>query len=260
MSKVLKSLGYTPIQTTEIPKLDTDAFQAYEQSTPEAQQPGANESVTPEELMKQARTEAQQLLERAEAEREAVLAAAQEEALRIREEAHETGYREGFAQGEETARTQGQARYDELIRMAQKIGDDNKRRWEEIVQSLHTVVSGIVARAVKTLVQRELETAPADIDAMVSQLLEYVVEGARVRVLVNPTDYEAAAHQFGQWLSDGYGEWPISVVPDQSLSEGSCVLETAHGQVDARMETRMELVQSTLAQVIERGLADELKR
>ncbi|QQE80804.1 FliH/SctL family protein [Alicyclobacillus sp. SO9] len=259
MSRVLKRVTNSPSQTTEIPKFDIQALRAREEmAASRSESKNFSENVSAEVLLDEAREMANQLVQKAEEQREAIFDNARKEAERLHKEAYELGYQEGFSAGEETARVEGQARFEELIELAQSIADDNKRRWEEIVQSLHTVASAVVTKAVKVLVQRELEVAPADIDSMVSHLLEYVVEGARVRVLVNPMDYERAAHEFGQWVSDGYGEWPITVVPDASLSPGGCVLETAHGQVDAKMETRMELVQSALARVMERGIADEL--
>jgi flagellar assembly protein FliH len=210
-------------------------------------------------LVQQTQDTCTELLEDARQQRQAILANAEADAEEMRKLASQEGYEAGFAAGEEAAKQDAQVLMSEQMALAEKIVRQAQVRYETALHSLHTVVAGIVADALQTLLQRELMLAPAAIETMVRTMLESVEHASRVEVRVNPAEFEEAVAKNGHWLTEGLGDWHITVIPDTEIHAGGCMIQAPHGRVDGRLETRLELVQTMLNQLLERGALDELE-
>lgn len=202
--------------------------------------------VHPDTLLAEARAACEQMLARAEVEAQAAIAAAQVEAQEIRRAAQQAGYDEGFRQGQEEAAIAfaewKQKEQAALTQLAEQIEAGRSER----LHALQPIVEELAMAAVKKLLYRELALAPADIGAMVEDLLVYVSQGTSVQVRVHPDDYAAARQAHPRWKLENYGEWEIAVVPDPTLAPGDCELRGTAGRVDGTLKTRLEELHQAL--------------
>lgn len=211
-------------------------------------------------VLQQAEVQAEELLRQAQEESHRILENAQEEAAILRQQAYEEGHDSGYQDGTQQAKQEQAAALAAAAQQGENLVRQAKHRADEFLLDLDGVVSSLVQTALETLLQRELARQSADIGKLVREMLEFIVEQSDVEVRVGLEDFEVISEQLRHWSVAGFGKMQLKVVPDAEVSRGGCVIESAHGRADARMETRLELVEAKLTALIERGLRDELAR
>ncbi|GGI94776.1 hypothetical protein GCM10010885_00370 [Alicyclobacillus cellulosilyticus] len=206
----------------------------------------------------QVEAECAKRLAAAAAEAERIIANAQARAEEMeasaRAKGYEQGYREGFAAGELAGHELFSSRLQELAEMALRL-NEQRNRW---LLHLKDQFVRLAMAAVERILHRELAIAPADVAAEVEHLLQYVSVIGRVEVHVHPSAFMAASEAQPRWRSARFGEWEIVVVPDARVRPGGCEIWSPSGRVDATLETKLEILEQTLAELAEDGgFADE---
>jgi flagellar assembly protein FliH len=84
---------------------------------------------------------------------------------------------------------------------------------------------------------------------MIREALELAAGTPRIKLRLHPED----ATQFGSLAAEtetilsSCGE--AQIVPDPALTRGSCIIETQHGTIDARIETLLARIVSELLEI-----------
>ncbi|MCL6600559.1 MAG: hypothetical protein K6T81_17765 [Alicyclobacillus macrosporangiidus] len=207
-----------------------------------------------ERLLAAARAEADELVSRARTEAEAVLSEAMRERDRLWEEARAAGYAEGLRQGRaeaaEELERERKALQETWAAALRAMGAERERWWQSLPGSL----TAVCMEAIRSLIRRELAAAPSDVERMVGELLGLVSESTRAEVRVHPSEYDAAIAAHPRWCLGRLGEWDVVVIPDPQVSPGGCEIRSDRGRVDARLETKLELLQPALERVLAQGV------
>ena len=169
-----------------------------------------------EDILREARSEAERIANEAEHERMLTLDAARQD-----------GYAAGLAQWNAA-----------LVKAWNSYADLLIKGEAELV---HLAVS-----IAKKIIGEELKT---NADAMISIVREAVRVARRARMLliqVNP-DYETQVRQkidsFRSLLAESAA---ITVIPDPGISPGGCIVESDIGIIDARLETQLTSLEQAL--------------
>lgn len=158
--------------------------------------------------------------------------------------ARQRGFEEGKTAGRQEAATQLQPVLERLARSAEEVASLRARlRHEAEADVVH--LSMAIARRI---LNRELATDPEALLGLVRSALDKLDAREVHRVRAHPQH----AAMLQQHLQTMGSDRQIQVVPDRSLAPGAAILETAHGSLDASVETQ-------LAEV-ERGFADLMER
>ena len=100
----------------------------------------------------------------------------------------------------------------------------------------------IARRVCRHEVGRSSETARANARA----LLEMVQHEADLELHLHPRDCETLRAALPELLG-AIGRTPhVTLVPDQAVEQGGCVLHTRHGTIDARLETQLDRIAAAL--------------
>jgi flagellar assembly protein FliH len=189
-----------------------------------------------DQMVGEARAEAERITRKAREEAAAIAALAREEA---RKEGFEAGRQEGLALAERETR-------EEIASL------------QEILQGTVAQRSQILASAEESLVELALaiarkiigDAASRDIGViagMARQAIEVLGRPGSVRVHLNPGDAERMA---AYWQVEAGGPaWEI--VPDERVSPGGCIVTSGSSEVDARPDTQLALIQASLTQAKE---------
>lgn len=158
-----------------------------------------------------------------------------------------------------------QAKVDELYRNGM---DEGRRQAERglanVFKSLRdgvTALTGLRSRVLKEseedlltlsvmiarkIVQREIAQDPAILAAIIAAAVGGCTERDRVVVRLNPGDYGVVAANRQTFLAGIGDETPITFAPDEGVGPGGCLVETATGTVDARIESQLDEIYRTL--------------
>ncbi len=236
-----------------VPKVETVISQSFEAEDPEKQA---------ETMLARARASAQAIVAEAKQEAERLQVQAEAERARILDEAREQGLKEGRAEGAaQYQRLQDSLLQEHAAAMAgvTALAESIHSEREALLRSALRPLPGVCMDVLRELLGRELELAPANIEALVSSVIGYVVDSAHVEVRVNPADYAMAQAAHPIWRSARYGDWELVVIPDRSIETGGCEVRSDVGNIDATLNVKFELLQEALDKSFAGGEVDAVE-
>jgi len=163
---------------------------------------------------------------------------------RTEREAYQRGFAEGNATGKQQATAELQPVLDRLTRTLGELSTLRSRIRRDGEKEL-LKLSIMIARRV---LHRELTLDPESIEGLIKVALEKMQSRELCRVRVHP-DQQAAIKSSLERFSNSH---KVELVADASLQCGDVLFETAHGTLDASIESQLC--------EIERGFADRLKK
>lgn len=158
-----------------------------------------------------------------------------------------------------------QAKVDEIYRNGM---DEGRRQAERglanVFKSLRdgvSAVTGLRSRVFKEseedilklavmvarkIVQQEITQDPVILASIIAAAVGGCTERDRVVVRLNPNDYAVVAANRQAFLAGLGDDVPITLTPDDGVGPGGCLVETATGTVDARIESQLDEIYRTL--------------
>ncbi|MBP2629406.1 MAG: Flagellar assembly protein FliH/Type secretion system HrpE [Firmicutes bacterium] len=216
-------------------------------------------------MLEEQNRKAAKILEDAEMQRNFMITDAQKQAEQIlinagqeaeqmkiiaREEAVEAGYAEGHDRGYKAAK-------DEMINLIKEANEKAERTvWlaeneikDSVLKAESKIVEIAMAIASKVIPQHFIDV-PQIILPLVRSALEKVRDQRDIVIKVSPDDYELVlmAKKEFQTMLDSDNQLTVST--DQTLTNGNCIIESANGNVDARVSTQMEAVKKAIQEVM----------
>lgn len=98
----------------------------------------------------------------------------------------------------------------------------------------------------RKIVQQEITQDPAILTSIIAAAVGGCTERDRVVVRLNPNDYTVVAANRQAFLAGLGDDAPITLTPDDGVGPGGCLVETATGTVDARIESQLDEIYRTL--------------
>jgi flagellar biosynthesis/type III secretory pathway protein FliH len=187
-----------------------------------------------------------------------LLQQAEADVATIRREAHTRGLEQGRQEGLQQAAEHIQKRATEIAEKSSRDGLATtlpamkaavdalvieRDRW---LAEWETTAVRLAAAIAERLIKRHIELNPQIAGDMVKSALQLAAGTPHVRIRLHPDDAallgEHAAEVVRALASSGDAE----IAPDSTLARGSCVIQTKHGTIDARLETLLERIVSEL--------------
>ncbi|WP_019553199.1 FliH/SctL family protein [Propionispira raffinosivorans] len=209
---------------------------------------------------------AQKVLENAELERNAMIAEAQRhvesllaQAALEAEEMKQTAQAAGQADGYDKGHNEG---YEAAVKEQQGIIETANKKAESTIALAETEKENCVQQAEKQII--ELVMAIADkvlpqhfIDApqlilpMVRSALNKVKDQNNIVIRVSPPNYEFVLMGKNEFQSMLDGQGTLKISSDPALGDSDCIIESANGNVDARLATQLEIVKKSIQEVLQ---------
>ena len=182
----------------------------------------------PQNYLEEVERKARELTETAEANAQALLAQAQERVAQMEREAYEKGL------------VEAQAKVAEQVHAGV---EDLREKFLHSLSELEPLYALIATRAERDLVRLALEVARKVVQRAVATDPDIVLTLARValerlhpravaKILLHPEDLEfviARRHELSNTSS-------LEFVADASVGRGGCMIQSEHGDIDARIE------------------------
>jgi flagellar assembly protein FliH len=172
-------------------------------------------------------------MEQAALKARSLVAAAEAEADRIRSEARAAGHADGFAAGRAEAlagTAPSVAAIEAVLASVRELESSHADRVEaQAVELSVAIAEKVVAGAV--------EASPSRVLDVVRGALRTMIERDRVTVLVNPSDVPLLREAMPD----------LDVHEERRVSRGGALLRTAHGEIDATLETKLARAREAVA-------------
>lgn len=198
--------------------------------------------------------QAERMLERARAEAERIMGEARAERGRLTESASKEGFAKGHAEGHAKGLAEGSAKglADARAAAASRI-ESTMKAWSEgldafesareamLVQS-KTDVLALALTAARKVVKRAVACDTQIVLAQMEAAVSRVVGASKMTIAVHPDDLATAAEDAPALLERIGSGAHASVVADENLPRGSCVVRTARGRVDADIDMQLDRI------------------
>lgn len=115
----------------------------------------------------------------------------------------------------------------------------------EALQNIEEEVLKLAVKLSEKIIGRELKTDESVRTEIVYNALRQVRQQEMLTVRVNAADLPLLEQSREKAESFGRNRY-VDFVADQAVKEGGCIIESASGTVDARLETQLRILENTL--------------
>jgi flagellar assembly protein FliH len=166
-----------------------------------------------------------------------------QQTLRSNEEAaHAAGYDEGFARGKEEGLADARrivAQFDQAVRDAvqqrQTLLDESRRHILDLVQRIARKVS-----------YSAIKVNPEITLTVIDGVIDSLIDRSRIKIKVHPDHLPLVEQNTDRFLSGSTTIKELSVEADPRVKYGGCFIETPNGDIDARIESQLEVIESAM--------------
>ena len=164
-----------------------------------------------------------------------LISRAQEEADTIKETAAKEGYRAGLEQAE-----------SDINALRAKIADFISAK-KEVFEYIAPDILEISVDIARKIIKKEVEQDPQIIlDSIVEVMRTISKEESRITVKVNPLQADLVKTELPEYISSMGVDAKITVLADDTIEEGGCILNTNNGIVDASLDTQLDIIREAL--------------
>lgn len=212
------------------------------------------QNIVPEICLDTVRKEAETILAQARTAAAQCLADAEIRAQDITRQAHDEGlsqgYQEGFSQGRQAALTEMQQTMQLSLEKAERIIKAAEQEACQMIIDAERQIVEMTFAIVRKVLAREIEDNPTVILPVVKEALAKVRDQEQIVIRVNPEDYEMVLMAKRDLQLMVGREHAVSLSADHTIAPGGCVIDTALGTVDARLDTKLEMVYKAIQEIL----------
>lgn len=204
---------------------------------------------TAQQILSQAQTEATEIRAAADREAEAWWQSRREEDELHREEMNRQGYEEGYRVGAQQAEEDLSRQWESRLNEARTIVEHAYVTKEAIITEGESFMVELSCSIAEKIINRKLTKAPEMSMKLFEKALSRRREQGIIVLCVSPSQfaYVQAAKDELVIVLDSQAE--LQIVPDSTIKEGGCIIRSAFGSIDARVDTQLEAIREQLLKV-----------
>ncbi|MFF2089008.1 FliH/SctL family protein [Paenibacillus sp. NPDC058174] len=215
-----------------------------------------------EERIREAAKQSEQLLAEAETQIDAwwlEKRLADEEAAQA---SKESGYQHGYSEGSSQAEADVKQQWEQRLSEAASILKTSYDMREQIIQEAEPFLVELSCAIAEKIIGQKLADAPDLAMDLIRKSLSRRREQGVITLCVSPEQlaFVQAAREELNLAIDSQAE--LQILPDSTVKDAGCVIRSAFGSIDARIDTQLSEIKRELIQLAhqsseERGLQDE---
>jgi flagellar assembly protein FliH len=229
-------------------------------ATPGSAAPGVAAPPAPppvdQQILEEARRKAQLMLQQAQEQIQQAMEQAQQQAQKLFEQARAQGFEQGKQEGLAAGRQELAAAFDEVREVYKQVLAERQK----ILDAVEPQVARLALKVAEKIIGQEVKASGDSVVGVVRQAMAGLGTREEVKIRIHPHDYPAVDENRKALERLVEGLKLLEVVSDPRIEQGSCVLETNLGNVDARISVQLEALAQAfekVAQGEEEGTGDE---
>lgn len=171
----------------------------------------------------------------------------EQEKLTIAEAAKQEGYQAGLALGKE----HGYQAWTEEIQNAKEIVHLAKKAYQQQIELAEKTILFLGIKVAEQIIGKKLEDSEETFLSIVKRALKEAREYREVQLRVFPGAYGFILEQKEELMAIFPKETDLYIYPDEQLSEGNCVIESANGRIDAAIDSQLQEIKTKLLDLLE---------
>ncbi|MBW5396689.1 flagellar assembly protein FliH [Brachyspira pilosicoli] len=196
-------------------------------------------------MSEQAKVDASRIIQDANAEKERI----QSESESIKDAAYKEGYAKGYDEGFEKSFADGNNDLTKLNEKLKKILAETINKRNEIIDTAEAQLIEVAILIAKRVVKMLTEKDKGIVIRNIQEALRRIKGRTKITIRVNIDDLEISARhkdEFYQMLDKIEG---VTVLEDPNVDVGGCMIETDFGDIDARINTQLNEIETAIKEV-----------
>lgn len=202
-----------------------------------------------ERQVREASDEAQKIMDDAWAKIDVWWREKREQDEQLIEASKAEGFHQGYAEGKEQAERDLKENIDRMMAEAQRVLSEAQQTKAEIIQEAEPFVVALSCEIAAKIIDRQLTLEPEFAVELVKRNLARKKELGTLTLCVAPEQFSfvQAAKEELSLVIDSQAE--LLIIPDSSVKDRGCVIRSAFGSVDARIDTQLSEIKKELLRI-----------
>ncbi|MGG4169781.1 flagellar assembly protein FliH [Rossellomorea vietnamensis] len=253
MSRIIKS---TVAQSIEDHRkvISLKRVKPLEDVSPEENRLIGNASVRRDEIIEKATIEAERIIREAKEENrreEERLLLDKERWITEREQLMQEAYNAGFQQGEEEGRNKGYQEYENKLRKANEITENNREQYEGYIQRAEKVIINLGIACAGKIMNQKLEEEPNLFLSIVERGLKEVRDLPHIQIHVHPSRHKLLAENKSELEVMFPTDIQCFIYANDDLLPEECYIETNQGRVIVSVDSQLKELKLKLHHLLE---------
>ncbi|MCD9023360.1 FliH/SctL family protein [Cohnella silvisoli] len=176
-----------------------------------------------------------------------------------REEVSRQGYDEGYRLGVVQAEEDIKQQWSDRIHEAQAIVEHAYITKETVINEGESFLVELSCSIAEKIMNRKLAKAPEMSMKLFEKALSRRKEQGVIVLCVSPSQFAYVQAAKDELILALDSQAELQIVPDSTIKEGGCIVRSAFGSIDARVDTQLEAIREQLLRVAAHG-AEEAYR
>jgi flagellar assembly protein FliH len=198
--------------------------------------------------------------EEAQSEKDRILREATEEAARVEEEANQKAQsivdeakRKAFGEGREEGYQSGKEEVDRLVERLHAVLnaaiDERHRIIDRTERQIIDLILMIVRKVVKVISENERKVVIEN----VKEALKKIKGDTEITIRVNTRDLNLTTKNKRAFIASVESLKQVHVEEDSRIEPGGCIIETSYGDIDARIQNQLALIEERIRELVPIG-------
>ncbi|NQF14242.1 flagellar assembly protein FliH [Brevibacillus sp. HB1.3] len=259
LSRIIKSANYrpseesfllavtpVPLKTEEVAERLQENQEIFNQAEIEAKAIISDAEETAQNILQQAAEQAEQLRQETLAQMEEWWEQKRQEAAQLFQQVQEQAMTEGQEAGFEAGKREAYEEQTASLVQAKTILEQAFAEKKQIIAEAEPFVVELSIEIAKKIIGQEVQQHPEQVLEMTKKALRRSRVHGEITVCVNHKYFDYVLEHRAGFLELLDGQAELSIYPDYTVQDDGCVIRTALGSVDARIDTQMEEIKQAL--------------
>jgi len=169
------------------------------------------------------------------------------------QEARDGGFREGYEEGLAKATEEVLASYESMLSEARRILEDSHTVKDRIIQEAEPFLIELSGQIAEKIIGRQLSVEPEWMVDLIRRTLSRRKEKGVIALCVAPKHYDYICNAREELLTSIDSQAELQILPDATVKDEGCVIRSAFGSIDARIDTQLKEIKSVLLHMAATG-------
>ena len=160
-------------------------------------------------------------------------------------------YLEGLDSGKLEGRKLGMDEYKFLVEEAKKMVDSSKHDYLQRIEESDETILRLGLKIASHILDHEMKNDPNTIIPVVKKVIRELREEKDIRLTIHPDQYELLINHRAELEKILINESKIYIYPDETLTIGSCIIESSFGRIDASVDVQLSEISKKLIEMIQ---------
>jgi flagellar assembly protein FliH len=160
-------------------------------------------------------------------------------------------YEKGFAQGEKDGFEIGSKKVDKILDQISKTLEEIASYRREFIKLHEKEILHLICRVAEKVINGGVKVDHTVVRQAIFEAFDLAADCTNVTVRVSPEDVEYVKEVRPEFFDQFKDLKSLTVESDPSICSGGCLMETAFGQVDARLETQLNNITKAVERAYE---------